>query len=76
MRLMDGLSKWRIKLSAAGRAKLLLSVNTCDSKELWSSIGQLSDVVKSVFDLGPPFDDINAVNHAFLCDVATDPDYD
>jgi hypothetical protein len=35
----------------------------------------LNIVVKSVSDLGPPSDDINAMNR-FFADVATDPDYD
>jgi hypothetical protein len=43
------------KLIAVERAKLLSSVNTHDTKELWSSIGHngLNNIVKSVFDLGP-----------------------
>jgi hypothetical protein len=47
-----------------------------DTKELWSSIGhsRSSSVVKLVVDLGPPYEDINAMNQIFA-DVATDPDY-
>jgi hypothetical protein len=53
----------------------LSSVNTEDTKDLLSSIGLTSNEVKSIFDLGPPFDDINATNPSFSS-VATDPDYD
>jgi hypothetical protein len=55
----------------------LSSVNTHDTKELWLFIGHSGshNVVKSVFDIGPPFDYINAMNQLFV-DVATDPDYD
>jgi hypothetical protein len=63
------------KLIAVERANLLSSVNTQDTKKLWSSIGHSgsNNVVKSVFDLGPPFVDINAMNQ-FFADVATDLD--
>jgi Reverse transcriptase (RNA-dependent DNA polymerase) len=66
------------KLIAVERPKLLSSVNINDTKELWSSIGHSGlniNVVKSVFDLCPPLDDINAMNQCFA-DVATDPAYD
>jgi hypothetical protein len=56
------------KLSAVERAKLLSSVNTHDTQELWSSIGHSGshNVVKSVVDLGPLLDDMNAMNPFFL----------
>jgi hypothetical protein len=53
----------KLGLIAVESAKLLSLVNTHYTKELWSSIGHSgsSIVVKSVVDLGPPFDDINAM---------------
>jgi hypothetical protein len=65
------------RLIAEENAVQLLSVNTHDTKQLWSSISPCgsSNAVISVFDLGPPFDDMNAINKLFA-DVANDPDYD
>jgi hypothetical protein len=65
------------KLTAVERAKLLSPVDTHGTKELCSSTGRSrsNNVVKSVFNLGPSFDDINAMNQ-FFAYVAIDPDFD
>ena len=56
---------------------MLSSVNTHNSKELWSAIGNAcgSNSRRCISDFGPPFDDMDAMNK-FFASIASDPDYD
>ena len=64
-------------LIAEEKSRLLSSVNTHNTKELWSAVDSAcgSSRHKSISDLGPPFNDLNAIN-GFFASIASDPDYD
>jgi hypothetical protein len=64
------------RLIAEGRARLLASVNTHNTRDLWQSVTSNRNCSNShdLAAFGPPFDDPNAINN-FFANIAMDPNY-
>ena len=65
------------RLIAEGQARLLASVNSHNTRDLWQSVTSNRNGRNShnIAAFGPPFDDPNAINN-FFANIATDPNYD
>ena len=64
-------------LIAEGQARLLASVNTHNTRDLWQAVNRKRNCCNyhDLATLGPPFDDPNAINN-FFANTATNPNYD
>jgi hypothetical protein len=65
------------KLIAQHRSRMLTNINSRDIKKLWSAVNGARNcqAQQYISQLGPPFDDANAINQHFAS-VATDQTYD